>query len=393
MPRDSGINESVQKMSTLQNKRSGHLARVTRTHNTVADILSKNIANISLMEISKLESAKDICAEQEEKIKALDQEILDSLAGEEDLTKMETECIRIDENRLKVTSIIKALTKVIDRCEEASSREEISDTEQQTSSQRNSGLKLPKLSLTTFSGKYEEWTPFFDLFQGAVAQNCSLTDIQKLHYLRSSLKGEPAKLLAHLPTTNANYSVAMQMLQERYGNKRVICQAHLKALFHFTPIKTESVDQLRKLLSCYIENVMALQALGVDTNSCDVIWVYTLAEKLDPETRKHWELASPDDPQTMEQMKKFLDERIRALEASKQPRSSSSRDQQSTLSESTTQSYQGNTKSMKPSSCSLCNDNHSLNQCDQFKSKNVEERRTFARDKRMFQLPSFRSYC
>ena len=159
MPRDSGINESVQKMSTLQNKRSGNLARVTRTHNTVADILSKNIANISLMEISKLESAKDICAEQEEKIKALDQEILDSLAGEEDLTKMETECIRIDENRLKVTSIIKALTKIIDRCEEASSREEISDTEQQTSSQRNSGLKLPKLNLTTFSGKYEEWTP------------------------------------------------------------------------------------------------------------------------------------------------------------------------------------------------------------------------------------------
>ena len=50
----------------------------------------------------------------------------------------------------------------------------------------------------------------------------------------------------------------MQMLQERYGNKRVICQAHLKDLFHFTPKINESADQLCKLLSCYIEDVMAL---------------------------------------------------------------------------------------------------------------------------------------
>ena len=72
MPRNSRANE-VQKISTLQNKRSGHLARVTGTHNTEADFLTKNIASISLMEFSKLESAKDICVEQEEQIKALNQ--------------------------------------------------------------------------------------------------------------------------------------------------------------------------------------------------------------------------------------------------------------------------------------------------------------------------------
>ena len=83
MPRNSRTNE-VQKMSSLQNKRSGHLARVTGTHNTVADFLYKNNASISLMEISKLESAKDFCVEQEEKVKALDQEISDSLSGEDE---------------------------------------------------------------------------------------------------------------------------------------------------------------------------------------------------------------------------------------------------------------------------------------------------------------------
>ena len=73
----------------------------------------------------------------------------------------------------------------------------------------------------------------------------------------------------------------------------------------------------------------------------------------------------------MEQLKRFLDENIRALDASKPPKPSSLGDQQSTLPERTTQSFQGNTKSRKPSSCSLRNDNHSINQCEQLSSKKL----------------------
>ena len=49
---------------------------------------------------------------------------------------------------------------------------------------------------------------------------------------------------------------------------------------------------------------MALKALGIDTDSCDFIWVYILAEKLDSDTREQWELFTPGDkPQTMNQLK------------------------------------------------------------------------------------------
>ena len=134
-----------------------------------------------------------------------------------------------------------------------------------------------------------------------------MSPIQKLQSLKASLKDEPAKLLAHLPTTSANYEVAVRLLKQRYANKRMISFTHMDAIFEFRPLQQESAEQLRKLLNVYLENTMALDSMGVETS--DSIWVYTIAKKLDPETRRYSELYSPgDELQTMKQMKTFLEE-------------------------------------------------------------------------------------
>ena len=53
-----------------------------------------------------------------------------------------------------------------------------------------SGLaKLPRLDLPHFSGKPEEWPPFWEAFTVAVDKT-NLPDVTKLTYLRSLLKGE-----------------------------------------------------------------------------------------------------------------------------------------------------------------------------------------------------------
>ena len=179
---------------------------------------------------------------------------------------------------------------------------------------QSSGLKLPKINLPCFNDKYSDWTPFFDHFKGTIDGNSSLSLIQNLQYLKASLKDEPAKLLAHIPTTSANYEVAVQLLKQRYANKRIISFTHMDALFEFMSLQQESAEQLRKLLNVYLENKMALDSMSVETS--DSIWVYTIAKKMDSETRRYWELYSPgDELQTMDQMKTFLEERTRALEA------------------------------------------------------------------------------
>ncbi|GFW95783.1 uncharacterized protein TNCV_5023181 [Trichonephila clavipes] len=55
-------------------------------------------------------------------------------------------------------------------------------------SARSAEMKLPTLSLPIFSGVTEEWLAFSDLFEAAVSNNQNLTGVQKLQYLKDSLK-------------------------------------------------------------------------------------------------------------------------------------------------------------------------------------------------------------
>jgi len=53
---------------------------------------------------------------------------------------------------------------------------------------------LPRIKLQTFSGAYEDWPAFRDLFLSIIGDNSSISAVEKLHYLRSCLQG-PAKRL------------------------------------------------------------------------------------------------------------------------------------------------------------------------------------------------------
>ena len=60
-----------------------------------------------------------------------------------------------------------------------------------------------------------EWTSFFDLFKEAVIDNSSLQGSQKLRYLKASVKGDDAKLLASILVTDHNFDIAMNTLINR----------------------------------------------------------------------------------------------------------------------------------------------------------------------------------
>ncbi|XP_047999655.1 uncharacterized protein LOC125236773 [Leguminivora glycinivorella] len=74
-----------------------------------------------------------------------------------------------------------------------------------TSTSKSSHVKLPKITIPTFSGKYEEWTGFRDLFISLIHKNKDIDDIQKLHYLKAHLAGEAEQLLRHIPISSESY--------------------------------------------------------------------------------------------------------------------------------------------------------------------------------------------
>jgi hypothetical protein len=60
-----------------------------------------------------------------------------------------------------------------------------------THSTRNSSfVKLPSIELPSFDGTVSKWFHFLETFESLIIQNRTLPNVQKLHYLISSLKGE-----------------------------------------------------------------------------------------------------------------------------------------------------------------------------------------------------------
>lgn len=44
-------------------------------------------------------------------------------------------------------------------------------------------MKLPDIPLPIFSGKYDEWTDFHDIFEAMMHNSAKLTEIQKFYYV------------------------------------------------------------------------------------------------------------------------------------------------------------------------------------------------------------------
>ena len=64
------------------------------------------------------------------------------------------------------------------------------DAAEQRSLNSHNSLKLPAIKLPIFSGQYDRWISFSDMFKAMIHENDSLPEIQKFQYLRSSLSGE-----------------------------------------------------------------------------------------------------------------------------------------------------------------------------------------------------------
>lgn len=90
---------------------------------------------------------------------------------------------------------------------------------------------LPKIELPTFNGEYSSWRNFHDVFISMISNSPHLSAVEKFHYLKTSLKGEAAHLVANLPVSNENFIRAWDILVARYENKRLLINTHLDAIF------------------------------------------------------------------------------------------------------------------------------------------------------------------
>lgn len=146
-------------------------------------------------------------------------------------------------------------------------------------------VRLPKLNLPIFSGKYDEWFPFFNTFHSVIHSNAALSNIQRFQYLRAYLTGGASNVVNSLEISEANYEVAWALLKQRFDNKRVIVKNHIKAIMDLSFMTKENYTELRQIA----RHLHALLALRRPTNHWNDLLVHILSSKIDSLTLREWQ--------------------------------------------------------------------------------------------------------
>src|SRR5436190_3864241 len=177
----------------------------------------------------------------------------------------------------------------------------------------NNHFQLPRISLPKFSGKFSEWESFKNTFESLVANNDSLSNTQKFHYLKTSIIGDAALIIINLRISEENYTSAWQLLVDEYDDKLTLINSHLHAFISMPVMKSENVIDLRKLRDTVAASVAALKNLNRPVEHWDDILAYIISQKFSARTRNEWKLrrSTMDSIPTYKEIHNFLTTHIR----------------------------------------------------------------------------------
>lgn len=215
----------------------------------IDDELGKDMPNSAVLEelmeqlLAKEDCLEKIDGEIEEQTKTDDlEEVSRAIEHKEHITR-------------RKTKIRRALRKVQENSASVSSY--VADSMRQN-------VKLPKLVIDKYAGDISQWQYFWGQFETAVHKNLNLTKTDKFSYLRSYLTGPAADVVAGLPLSEANYDNSIQLLQNRFGRKDLVINAHMTKLLNLNPVKIATdIKALRYLYDNYEIQICSLASMGV----------------------------------------------------------------------------------------------------------------------------------
>jgi hypothetical protein len=144
-----------------------------------------------------------------------------------------------------------------------------------------------------------------------------LAPVQKLQYLRTSLKGRAAYCIESLSTTNANYNEAIAILKEKFDHPRYTCLRHWSVIQNYPKVAKESPRALEHLVDRIKQHLCALRNLGEPITS-DTVLIGIILSKLSPDIIKQWELTLHNkDMPPYTQLLDFLMNRANCVRASR----------------------------------------------------------------------------
>ena len=145
--------------------------------------------------------------------------------------------------------------------------------------------KLPKLVLQKFNGEITKFRTFWDRFDSSVNKNPNISPIDKFNYLQGLLEGPAARVIQGLPLTEANYNVALNLLEERFRNTQHIISMHMDELLQLPTCSGNKPAELRLICDNVGVNVRGLESLGVTSDKYGSFLIPIIMSKLPPDVR------------------------------------------------------------------------------------------------------------
>ena len=266
------MGEDLKRLINVRGAYRGHCTRAVKAANEIMESYLPNLDALedvfeglsSRMERLSLQNQKIELAVPEDKI---EEKIAQTLEYTDDLMGQ----------RSKIAKFLRdAKAQVKQKQEENKSASFKSTTKKEAIH-----VKLPKITLKSFSGNPLEWLSFWDSFQASVDKNSDISGVDKMNYLC----GEAARVIQGLPLSESNYKRAVDLLKERFGQKQVLINAHMDALLKI-PVATNDVKKLRSLYDACEGYIHGLESLDVYPESNGDLLIPIVMKKLPEEVRR-----------------------------------------------------------------------------------------------------------
>lgn len=234
-------------------------------------------------------------------------------------------------------------------------------------------FRLPPISLPTFNGDFCNWVSFKDTFTSLIHENNGLSNIQKFHYLKGSLKGIALQSLAAIPITTESYLQAWQVLCKKYDNKRVQAAYYLNNIFSYKPISKISLSALEHFSNTVLESSLAFKNLGLEDPAGFILTSYALS-LLDPKTREKFESRIGGEELVFTEFVNFIHRQCTIVQSETLTLGTRSHSPSSPRSRISKQVLMTTTTSEESNLCPLCNTPHRIYKCYKFLDMTPQQR-------------------
>ena len=273
-------------LKRLLSSRRGYRAHLTKLLQAVTEILN-GAQPLSEANTAALKDLHEQLERKKELISSLDARILEATTED---SEIEAEVLQAEEVS---SSISTAKAKIAQRLTPTSSASAATPPRRTDAHTLPASLpvhehftRLPKLDLPQFTGNPLHWQSFWDCFEAAVHTNASLSEVQKLSYLRAQLHGDAARIIAGLQLSNDNYTHSVTLLKERFGQTYKQVDAHLQALIDL-PSPNNLLSSLREFHDATEGHIRSLSTLGKPQDSYGSLLIPILLGKLPSKVKQN----------------------------------------------------------------------------------------------------------